>query len=63
MARIIRIKSDKDTRHLYWRFNRFRFVTCCDDVNVILDGHVMSLSEATSILLRDEGIPPSFFWE
>ena len=61
MTKIIRMKNER-ARHLYWRGNRSRFVTCCNDGNVILDGRVMTLAQATSILLREEGVPPSFFW-
>lgn len=63
MARIIRMEPRiTETRHLYWRFNRSRFVTVCDDGSVILDGAVMTLAQATSRLLREEGIPPGHFW-
>ena len=49
--------------YLYWRFDRRLFVTMCCDGNVILDGRVMTLSEATAILLKRSGVKADFFWE
>ena len=63
MARIVRLKAMDSPRHLFWRGDRNKFVTLCEDGNVILDGSVMTLARATEILLKEKGVPPSFFWE
>ena len=63
MALILSMYNYKRGKTLYWKGNHKLFVTLCDDGNVILDGHVMSLSEATSLLMRKTGVPPSLFWE
>lgn len=62
MANIVKLTPTVRPRHLYWRFDASRFVTLCDDGTVILDGEIMTLGEATSKLLRESGVPPSFFW-
>lgn len=63
MAVIIKMRPTAGVKHLLWKCARDKFVTCCEDGNVILDGKVMTLSDATSILLKTTGVPPSFFWE
>lgn len=63
MARIVDIRQSGVPRHLFWKCDRKTFVTVCEDGNVIFNGVAMTLSEATSIILKEKGIPPSFFWE
>ena len=50
-------------RHLYWCCDRRRFITVCEDGNVVLDGMVMSIEEATCVLLGESGMQLSFFWK
>lgn len=50
-------------RHLYWKTDDKIFVTLCEDGNVIYNGKVMTLAEATSIILKEKGVPCSFFWK
>lgn len=59
MAVIVEMYPSKS---LHWRFDRRRFVTLCCDGKVILDGRVMTLAEATSLLLKTSGVPADFFW-
>lgn len=63
MARIVRMGRTAHARHLYWKGDHRTFVTLCDDGSVILDGRVMTLAQATGILLKERGVPPAFFWE
>lgn len=63
MAKVVQMcVTSAAVRHLYWRWNSDRFVTLCGDGNVILDGRIMTLAQATSILLKETGVPVSHFW-
>ena len=63
MAVIVDFKRADEPRHLYWKGDHSVFVTLCDDGNVVYNGRVMTLAEATSLILRTKGVPPTFFWE
>ena len=58
----VMIVSIDGTTHLYWKADKTRFVTLCSDGSVIFDGKIMSLAEATAILL-DEDFPTSLLWD
>lgn len=60
---IVRLEPRDRPTHLYWRFDRRRFVTLCEDGKVILDGRVTTLKEATERMLSESGVPVLFFWE
>lgn len=47
------IVSISEARHLYWRADGTKFVTVCDDGNVIYNGHVMSLQTAAALLSEE----------
>ena len=63
MALIVEMKAVMAVRHLYWKADRRKFITLCDDGSVIFNGKVMTLAQVTSRLLKEEGVPPRFFWE
>lgn len=60
MAKMVSIRN---VTHLYWKGDKRRFVTMCENGDVIFEGKVMTLCKATSILLREVGVPPSFLWD
>ena len=62
MCRIIRLEPRRSPMHLYWRFDRTRFITLCEDGSVVLDGRVMSKAAATAEMIRTAGIPFSYLW-
>ncbi len=49
--------------HLHFRADSRIFVTLCSDGNVIFEGHVMSLEEATKMILDDNRTPILCYWE
>ncbi len=63
MAVIVDMPVRDDARHLYWKWDRSKFITLCGGESVIFEGRVMSIAEATSYMLENNRATFLLFWE